>query len=104
MLWDDLIKAVNKAETKIQIQEIIYLNQRSFKKKKTFQMSLNLCNNYTEKTEIAFPQTKTSFLMFCLSEAHKKATEKARKEKKEKYTKKTRQTRKKRQQPYFNRG
>ncbi len=63
MLWDDLIRAANKAEARAKIQGSIHLYQRCPKRKRPVKMSLNSKDNQTDKKalqakEKANPQTE----------------------------------------------
>ncbi len=63
MLWDDQIRAANKAEARAKIQGSIYLDQRCPKGKRPLKISLNSRDNQTNKKapqakEKANPQTK----------------------------------------------
>ncbi len=51
MSWDDLIKAVNKAEARAKIQKNTHLDQRYPKRKRPLKMSLNSRDNPFEKVQ-----------------------------------------------------
>ncbi len=45
MLWDDLMKAVNKAEARAKIPGSTYLDERCPKGKQPLKISLNTCDD-----------------------------------------------------------
>ncbi len=55
MPWDDLIRAVNKAEARAKIQGSTYLDQRCPKGKQSLKMSLNARDDQAKKTKATSP-------------------------------------------------
>ncbi len=51
MPWDDLIKAVNKAQARAKIQRSIYLDQQYSKGKQSLKISLNSQDDQPKKTQ-----------------------------------------------------
>ncbi len=62
MPWDNLIRVVNKAETRAKIQMSTHQDQRCPKRKQPLKMSLNSQDNQAEKTKATIPQTKAYLL------------------------------------------
>ncbi len=81
MLWDNLIRAANKAEARAKIQRSIHLNQWCPKGKRLLKMSLNSRDDQAKKAKATLPQAKASSPASDQSEA----PEKIRKEKKKKW-------------------
>ncbi len=80
MLWDDLIRAANKAEAKIKIPRSTHLDQRYPRGKWPLKISLNSRDDQTDKKA---PKTKEKANLYTEQEIKKpersKKTEKARK-------------------------
>ncbi len=81
MPWDDLIRAVNKAEARTKIQESTHLGQWCLKRKQPLKMSLNSRDNQTDKKA---SQAKDKANSVEQGSEAKKSSEKGRKEKKKK--------------------
>ncbi len=79
MSWDNLIRAANKAETRVKIQESIHLDPRCPKQKRPLKMSLNSRDDQTKALQAKDKANPVEQV----SEAEK-SSEKARKEKKKK--------------------
>ncbi len=79
MLWDDLIKAANKAKARAKSQESTHLDHRCRKGKQLLKMSLNSRDNQTKA-----PQAKDKANPVEQVSETEKSSEKARKEKKKK--------------------
>ncbi len=84
MLWDDLIRAANKAEAGAKIQGSTHIDQQYPKEKQPLKTNLNAHNDQAKKMKTTSPQTKASLLTSDQSEVTEKAKKKVRKEKKRK--------------------